>query len=163
MKFLQFVFMTMIITSSAAQSELQIIEPDRLSHFWESPSGEILEEHDIYYFDINGTWTFFRINTDDERINIFQREIDCTNIELRGVDLEIAVVYPNPTSDRLTIHQPNNSGFIELLTIDGQRLMKKEITNHEIIFNVNSMPTGNCILIISGDIRSSTHKVNIIN
>ena len=87
--------LTLVACNLAAQEWDEY--PESLPHYWEAPDHTIYPSGDIWYFEEPGTWTFFKVNTDQERIDLFQREIVCNNVvEERESRQSNSSIYPNP-------------------------------------------------------------------
>jgi len=119
-----------------------------INSFWNVPNYNVKDEEIIFELFSNNTYDLISLNVDDSKISYVdqslrevlknrrwgvwfangQRSLNTSTSDLAR--LEVFSLYPNPSTDRLTVqldYKDNRLGNLEVFNIEGQRIYNEEI------------------------------------
>jgi len=123
---------------------------------YQNTSGQ--NEEDTFTFTVidgEGGWidmTVFNINIDDSNLS---------NVEETLLNADAFDIYPNPTNNLLYVYnnaQDNSEWQLEIVSIEGKRLVSSKIVNKEIV-NVNHFSSGLYFVILRSEKGFISYKV----
>ena len=91
----------------------------------------------------------------DSTYNYFHTNLGINDLKLQE---ERLVVYPNPSSDEITIETPAR-GTLSILDINGQQLLQKKITGQTTLIDISTLPGGVYFVKATGERTVQVGKV----
>ncbi len=108
---------------------------------------------------VGGDWIHWYV----EEGSLYENDTDEDDTSIISNDLSGIEVYPNPASGFIRVKSVFGIAEVELVTMDGKVLLRKEVNHsNEIMLNLEQMPTGSYLLRVLDGNRRVTRPVTIV-
>ncbi|NNE27035.1 MAG: T9SS type A sorting domain-containing protein [Saprospiraceae bacterium] len=149
-----FIFLSMVFNCSGQLCPdcVYNIVFEETSQFWEDPDGIIYGADQIIAPTKDGIWTFFEVDLQLTRTDLFTRDVSCadgTIIRSNNLNSENSSLFPNPVRDKLIVESPYEDFIITIHTINGKQILSNAYRNFEeetILLNTTEFQPGIYIL-----------------